>query len=223
MRLPVALMFAAFVVTALAQPPRTDVHLFRFAGVRDAETTGAFDEFQYALHEQLKGLAQSLAHVAPEAGALKLRRVEAPGGALANPIDWIPSFAAEQAYWLNEGALVLLSGRMSLRPGAGLAISSRLFWGDIGAGPAGMSIDITLPLAGAYYDASKDSHAAAILYAYAMHLPEDCAREPERFALLSAAQQLASAVVSDDAALGTALRDRITRTLEALERTPCAR
>jgi hypothetical protein len=204
--------------------PRTDVHLFRYAGVQGAEMAAAFDEFQYALHDQLKGLAQSLADVAPGAGALKLERiVDAGGGGLADPLEWIPSFEQEKSYWRDAGALALLTGRVSRRRGDGLAILSRLFWGDIGADSAGMSIDIALPLAGAYYDASKDSHAAAILFAYAMHLPAECAREPERFALLSAAQQRARAVAGDDAALGNALLARITRTLEALERTPCGR
>lgn len=225
MRLPFVVILALFAVLAAgpaASQPRTDVHLFRYAGVHGAEMTGALEEFQYALHDQLKGLAQSLVTVAPDAGALKLKRVEdATAGGLADPIDWIPSFEAEQSYWRDEGTLALLSGRVSRRAGDGLAILSRLFWGDIGAGPAAMSINISLPLAGAYYDASKDSHAAAILYAYAMHLPEGCEREPERFALLSAGQQLALAVTGDDAALGNALLERVSSTLGALEQTPC--
>lgn len=227
MRLPVRLLIFA---TLLASAPagasaqtRTDVHLFRYAGIRP-QTAAAFDEFQAALREQLLTLGQSLASASPDAPQLRLERITAdgaPGAELADPIVLIPSFEAERKWWRDKGALALLTGRLGRIPGDGLAILSRVFWGDLGDDPADMSLNIELPLDGDYYDDSKDSHAAAILFAFANHLPHECAHLPERFAILSAAQQLALAVTGSDPGLGDALLQRITEALRDLQRQPC--
>lgn len=227
MRLPTVLLIGAALLPSApggaSADARTDVHLFRYAGIRP-QTAAAFDEFQAALREQLLTLGQSLSTASPDAIHLRLERIVAggaPGAELADPITLIPSFDAERRWWRDKGALALLTGRLSRIQDDGLAILSRVFWGDLGDSAAEMSISIELPLDGEYYDDSKDSHAAAILFAFANHLPPDCAREPERFAILSAAQQLALAVANSDPGLGGALLQRVSESLRDLEQSPC--
>ena len=203
---------------------RTDVHLFRYAGVQGNDAVRAFDQFQHSLSIQLRNLSQSLINDVPEIERLKLKRIfENQSDDLANPVDWFQSLEMELQYWTQEAhTLAMLSGRIGHQvQDLGLEIVSRMFWGDIGENPSEMSIAIRLPLRGFHYDDSRDSHAAAVLFAYAMHLSSECDQNSRRIRLLSAARQHASAVIGDGTTFGDQLFDRIVRALQRLRQSPC--
>ena len=224
MRLPgllIVILVVCLFSRVFAAQLRTDVHLFRYAAVSSYNAEGQFEEFKYALHEQIINLGQSLERSVPEAASLELKQILEQGTRqLAKPDTKFSSYRQMTEYWRLEGALAILTGRIGTRaPDPGFDIFSNVFWGEIGAQEVGTSVDFQLPLTGEFYDATKDSHAAAILYAFAMHLPNDEAFLPKRYKLLSDAWLRACAAASENASLGT---DILALILTALQTdTPC--
>lgn len=225
MRLPsllIGILTVCLFTRTFATQLRTDVHLFQYAAVRSYDAEGQFEEFKHALREQIINLGQSFEQSVPEAARLELKQILEDGTRqLADPGTKFSSYSQMAEYWRLEGALAILTGRIGIRtPDSGFDIFSDVFLGQIGAQRVGKWVKFQLPLEGEFYDATKDSHAAAILYAFAMHLPpNDDELGPKRYRLLSHARLRACAVTDENEQIG---KDILALVLAALEMDiPC--
>lgn len=208
MRLPLLLTVLLSAITSPieANPQlRTDVHLFRYASVEAHGAQGAFEEFRHTLFEQIINLGQSFVDRIPETADLQLKMItNQDTNTLLEPSDKFSSFSQKRDYWREEGALAILTGRISSRTGqSDFDIISIIFWDKLDSSIEKMSVNIRVPLRGVYYDASKDLHAAAVLYAFAMHLPNGGRSGTKKIELLSNARQRICSLSENHSMLGT--------------------
>lgn len=227
MRLPI-LIVALFALPVMAAPVmaaaegRTSVHLFKYGSTNSSEARIAFLDFRDLMTEKLPRLASELlsSQEIPEVAELALQPVTASdGNGLAHPSERIPSLADRRTYWRRTGALALLTGRVKNAQGDSLSVHSTFFLGELGRVHETEAIDVELPFTAATYDTTNDSHSVAVLYALAMDIANDCAKQSDVFFLLSQAKLRADAVAEDDPSLGQDLVQIVHTALDDAQNT----
>lgn len=195
-----AILFFVFLWTATSQAEeRTEVHLFRYGRTNTASLQTAFNDFQDMLVEKLPKLASELLKMKVEIPALshlRLKPVLDENGQLLRPEARVGSLDAERQYWLQTGALSVLTGHIREQGGTTYAYST-FFWGALRGPYPDEMITLKLPLVGESFDNTSDSHSVAVLYALAQESRHECVNAAEIVKLLSEAQKRAKAIADD--------------------------
>jgi hypothetical protein len=218
MRLLIALLLLSIGILGPSMAKdRTELHLFRYGRTYSEDLRAAFLDFRDLMLEKLPRLAAELDPEVsiPAVAQLALRAIEGEGECLESAGDRLASLEARRRYWLETGALALLTGHMQQLDGTP-HVHTVFYWGPLrGPYPKEM-IDLKLPVTGDSFDTTEDSHSVATLYALAHYLGADCSASAAAFYLLSEAQKRANAVAADAPELLGDLETLVTRAIEAL-------
>lgn len=197
---------------------RTELHLFQYGRANSDRLKIAFLDFRDLLLEKMPKLAVEVQResIIEPLDRLALKQIKLPDGSLETADVKVGNVDKRRKYWLETGALGVLTGYVREDDGRPWVHTS-FFWGTL-RGPWGTeTIDLVLPVDGAAFDTTNDSHSVATLYALAQQIGEDCARDQDGFRLLSEAAKRAQAVTMDLYELGAKLQDLVHLAIEELK------
>jgi len=197
---------------------RSELHLFQYGRTNTELLKTAFFDFRDMLSEKLPWLSIELSRNAdiPAVTHLKLKSVLNENGVLERPEVRVGSLADKRLYWLQTGALCVLTGNVRQRDGIPY-IHTTFFWGEL-KGPYGDEmITLKLPVTGKALDSTYNSHSVAILYALAHEVKQKCPEINESLYLLSEAHKHAKAISIDFPGLGAELEALVTKAINEIK------
>lgn len=220
MRLPalsLLLLIALVPVSSATGDGRTELHLFQYGRTNTPVLATAFQDFRDLLELNLPRLASEVgaSQPIPELDELVLHPVIDEQGNLARPGARAGSLAARQRYWRENPALGVLTGFVRQQAGTPHVLT-RFFWGDLGGPEQTETVDLDIPVTGAAFDTTEDSHSVATLYALANWVGRDCARLADAVYLLSEADKRAGAIAVDLPALSARLRSMVAQAVAGI-------
>lgn len=211
MRLSAMILLWAMCLSTAVRGQRTELHLFQYGRTNTPQAQAAFLDFRDLLAANLPILSQEVSHghdisTLPESlSQLKLTSIMDANHQLQRPEGKVGSLAQRRKYWRDTGALGLLTGHVGQTDNIP-QVHTQFYWGTLGGGSGQESIELTLPVVGAAFDNTNDSHAIAVLYALAHDTPHTkCQQISGSIYLLSEAHKRALAVQSDLPEIGSRL------------------
>lgn len=203
---------------------RTEVHLFQYGRTNTPVLQAAFQDFHDMLVEKLPKLAAEMlkTDVGLQAGSklslekLSLQSVRDTEGVLLRPEFMVASLDEKRQYWLQTGALGVLTGHIRKQEQT-LYANTTFYWGRLKGPFPDEMITLKLPLAGDTFDNTLDSHSIAVLYALAQETRHGCANIADAVKLLSEAQKRAKAISEDFHVLGSELEAVVVNAIEAIK------
>jgi len=197
---------------------RSDLHLFQYGRTNTDLLKTAFLDFRDMLAEKLPQLSGRLSPNATNqvVSHLKLNPVLNEKGVLERPEVRVGSLADKRQYWLETGALILLTGHMRLHDGVPYVYTT-FFWGNLKGPYTEETIKIKLPVTGEAFDSTYDSHSVAILYALAHEIGQDCHNIKESIYLLGEASLHAQAISEDYPELGAKLGTLVDNAIDIMK------
>lgn len=199
---------------------RTEVHLFQYGRTNTATLQTAFNDFRDMLEENLPKLASELLKMEVKVSALshlRLKSVVDEKGELLRPEMRVGSLDAKRQYWLQTGALGVLTGHVK-EQGETPHAHSTFFWGELKGPFPDEMINLTLPLVGESFDNTSDSHSVAVLYALAQESKCGCNNAAEIIKMLSEAQKRAKAIANDFPKLAARLEDMVIAAIDEIRK-----
>lgn len=197
---------------------RSDLHLFQYGRTNTDLLKTAFFDFRDMLAEKLPKLSAELSRKAtiPAVSHLKLNPVLNEKGELERPEVRVGSLADKRLYWLQTGALSVLTGHVRQQGGIPYVYTT-FFWGQLRGPYTDEMITLKLPVTGEAFDSTYDSHSVAILYALAHEIRQDCVKINESIYLLSEAHKHAKAISSDFPELGAELEALVVNAINEIK------
>jgi len=177
----------------------------------------AFSDFRALLTEKLPRLSAELSRHGEIPALLRLRvkPVIGENGKLLLPETRIGSLADKRKYWMQTGALGILTGYIE-QPDDTPYVHTTFYWGKLSGPYPDEMITLELPGFGKSFDSTNDSHSVATLYALAQEIKHDCNNVADTVYLLSEAQKRASAVAGEFPELGAELKKMIVTAINTL-------
>jgi len=213
------LILALWVAGSQAEE-RSELHLFQYGRTNTDVLKTAFFDFRDLLAEKLPILSAELSRKVsnPAVSHLKLNPIIDEKGVLERPEVRVGSLADEHLYWLQTGALSVLTGHVSLEQGIPYVYTT-FFWGMLKGPYTDELITLKLPVTGAAFDSTYDSHSVAILYALAHEILQDCPKKNnESLYLLSEAYKHAQSISNDFPELGAKLETLVDNAINEIKR-----
>lgn len=201
---------------------RTEVHLFQYGRTNTDMLKTAFLDFRDMLGEKLPRLSAELSREIniPALSHLKLKSVMDGSGALLRPEARVGSLDAKRQYWLQTGALSVLTGHVRQQKETPYVFTT-FFWGNLRGPYSNEMITLKLPVDGESFDNTYDSHSVAVLYALAQETKHDCVNSVEIIRLLSEAQKRARAISIDLPDLAAELEGIVVTAIDEI-RSECS-
>ena len=200
---------------------RTELHLFQYGRTNTDQQNTAFLDFRDLLTENLPRLSAELSQdiTIPALSHLSLKPVIDENGELLRPETRIGSLEDKRRYWLQTGALSVLTGHIRQQEDVPYVYTT-FYWGELSGPYPDEMITLKLPIVGESFDSTYDSHSVATLYALAQEIKQDCENVAATAYLLSEAHKRAKAVTGDLSELGAELENMIVTAIDQL-RSDC--
>lgn len=203
---------------------RTAVHLFQYGRTNTPAMRAAFQDFHDLLVEKLPKLAAEMlkADIGLQTQAksslekLSLKSVRDNEGVLMRPEFMVASVDEKRNYWLQTGALGVLTGHIRQQEQT-LYANTTFYWGQLKGPFPDEVITLKLPLVGETFDTTSDSHSIAVLYALAQEARQGCNHVADAIKLLSEAHKRAKSITEDFQAMGSELEVIVVDAIESIK------